>query len=136
MSAPSPPTSSSSSSSSSSYPFWFSEHYSTDGLTSSWAPVSLTDNHRLESALARSEDITYIESRRASADLTTRSLRGCYDFPSAACSTKALPARRIIRAGWLYLDSSSGSPVPLTEEVSKQIEDWFNTIKNGACIQQ
>lgn len=114
-----------------SFPYWFSESYSVDGLTSTWAPVTQTDNQRLEKALSAKDKITYIESRRFSADIVAREMRSCYDFPSSSCSTEPLPPRRIMRAGWLYVDSSGGSPVPMSEEVSQEIENWFNTIKDN-----
>ena len=107
-------------------PYWCSETFSTDGKTSSWTPVTQSDHKLLEQAISSDEKLIYIETKRTSADLTKRTLHGCYDFSSS----KSTPLdRRLIRATWFYLDSSS--PVPFSEEVGQQIEDWFSKIKDG-----
>jgi hypothetical protein len=116
----------------STFPYWCSESFSVDGKVSSWAPVTQTDNLLLEQAMASGDKLIYIETKRTSANLETRTLRGCYDFPPQhSTSAPPLPARRLIRATWFYLDSSSGKEVPFSEEAARRIEDWFNVIKDG-----
>lgn len=103
------------------FPYWCSETFSIDGKISSWSPVTQTDHKLLEEAIKTQEKLIYIETKRTCADLTKRSLRGCYDFNFSSSATSPPFTdcdRRIIRATWFYLDSSS--TVPLSEEVSKQ----------------
>jgi hypothetical protein len=121
------------------FPYWCSETFSVDGKISSWAPVSQSDHDLLERAVISQQQggqegtkLVYVDSRRTSADLAKRTLQSCYDFPSKTSpSAPPPPDRRLIRGSWFYIDSSAGKEVPLSEEAGREIEEWFNTIKDG-----